>query len=88
MNWMDCCVHCGCDEGDRIGHDDTCRYGCNDEPEAMKKMEKGPISKMAQLAEHMEIDHERELPGLWSFKDLWILHHKIHILRDDLDHEH
>lgn len=30
---FDCCSHCGCDEGDRIGHDDTCRYGCNDEPD-------------------------------------------------------
>jgi hypothetical protein len=26
-----CCEHCGCEEGDRIGHDDTCSYGCNDE---------------------------------------------------------
>lgn len=25
-----CCDHCGCRPGQRIGHDDTCRFGCND----------------------------------------------------------
>jgi hypothetical protein len=25
-----CCTHCGCGEDGRIGHDDTCRFGCND----------------------------------------------------------
>jgi len=37
MDWWDCCPHCGCNEDDRTGHDDTCRYGCNDESEDMKK---------------------------------------------------
>lgn len=26
-----CCEHCGCPEDNRDGHDDTCRYGCNDD---------------------------------------------------------
>jgi hypothetical protein len=28
--WISCCAHCGCEGKDRIGHDDTCRFGCND----------------------------------------------------------
>lgn len=86
MDWMDCCSHCGCDEGDRIGHDDTCIHGCNDEPEALKKVKKK--SKIIEIGEHIEMDHEREIPGFWSFKDLWVMHNTIHTLRDDLDHEH
>lgn len=30
FEWM-CCKHCGCEDEERIGHDDTCKYGCNDE---------------------------------------------------------
>lgn len=26
-----CCDHCGCPAGERVGHDDTCAKGCNDE---------------------------------------------------------
>lgn len=26
-----CCPHCGCAPIDRIGHDDTCAMGCNDQ---------------------------------------------------------
>jgi hypothetical protein len=29
-DWFPCCNHCGCAPEDQIGHDDTCRYGCND----------------------------------------------------------
>lgn len=29
-DWFSCCNHCGCDPDDRIGHDDTCMYRCND----------------------------------------------------------
>ena len=26
-----CCEHCGCSAGSgRVGHDDTCKHGCND----------------------------------------------------------
>lgn len=50
---FECCPHCGCDEGDRVGHDDTCRYGCNDKPEAMKKV---PM----QLFEVMCLDCEAQ----------------------------
>lgn len=25
-----CCSHCACQD-ERIGHDDTCKYGCNDQ---------------------------------------------------------
>lgn len=28
--WWTCCDHCGCVGNDRIGHDDTCAAGCND----------------------------------------------------------
>lgn len=28
--WEPCCDHCGCEGQERIGHDDTCAYGCND----------------------------------------------------------
>lgn len=27
-----CCDHCACAPGRRVGHDDTCSYGCNDAP--------------------------------------------------------
>jgi hypothetical protein len=27
-----CCNHCECPPDSRTGHDDTCRYGCNDIP--------------------------------------------------------
>jgi hypothetical protein len=30
--WQDCCDHCGCPPEQRDGHDDTCRFGCNDVP--------------------------------------------------------
>lgn len=30
--WIPCCRHCGCPDGQRAGHDDTCRHGCNDGP--------------------------------------------------------
>jgi hypothetical protein len=26
-----CCEHCGCEADDRIGHDDSCWHGCNDQ---------------------------------------------------------
>lgn len=29
--WFACCEHCGCVGSDRLGHDDTCAEGCNDE---------------------------------------------------------
>jgi len=29
--WFACCDHCECPRDDRVGHDDTCRHGCNDE---------------------------------------------------------
>jgi len=29
--WISCWNHCGCPPGQRTGHDDTCRFGCNDE---------------------------------------------------------
>lgn len=30
LSFEECCDHCGCPEGERFGHDDTCRLGCND----------------------------------------------------------
>lgn len=26
-----CCEHCGCKPDERVGHDDTCSKGCNDD---------------------------------------------------------
>jgi hypothetical protein len=31
--WAACCPHCECPPDQREGHDDTCRYGCNDTPD-------------------------------------------------------
>jgi hypothetical protein len=52
----------------------------------MKKVVKE--SKVTELGFHIEMDHERELPGFWSFKQLWEMHSQMHILNDDWDHEH
>ncbi len=30
MELIPCCEHCGCLPDEREGHDDSCRYGCND----------------------------------------------------------
>ena len=29
--WFSCCDHCGCLRSYRVGHDDTCKHGCNDD---------------------------------------------------------
>jgi len=31
--WWPCCQHCLCPPADRSGHDDLCRFGCNDPSE-------------------------------------------------------
>lgn len=38
-----CCSHCGCSEHDRIGHDDICRYGCNEQSD-------GPAASLSDPA--------------------------------------
>lgn len=86
MDWIDCCIHCGCDEDDRIGHDDTCIHGCNDEPEALKKVDEK--ANVIQLGDHIEMEHEKELPGLWAFTTLWNMHADMHRRSDHWNHEH
>lgn len=40
------------------------------------------------LADHIEVDHEREMPGYWSFEELEKAHNAMHRMRDDWDHRH
>jgi hypothetical protein len=48
----------------------------NDEAEAVK------------LGDHIEMDHEKELPGMWAFGTLWIMHETMHNLHTHWDHTH
>lgn len=40
------------------------------------------------LGDHIEMEHERELPGLWNFIRLWEMHRDMHIRSDHWDHSH
>lgn len=40
------------------------------------------------LADHMEFEHEREMPGHWTFKELDKAHKVMHKMRGDWGHEH
>lgn len=40
------------------------------------------------LGDHIEFDHEREMPGDWTFNQLDSIHDLMHELRADWDHNH
>lgn len=40
------------------------------------------------LGDHIEVDHEREMPGYWTFNELEMVHSVLHKMRDDWDHDH
>lgn len=39
QDWWNCCKHCGCEDVDQTGHDDTCTFGCNDNTDIKKGKE-------------------------------------------------
>ena len=57
-----CCVHCGCPIGDRIGHDDSCRFRCNDTPS-----ERDDARIRAELRDRLDrcTDHDHGLAFGW-----------------------
>lgn len=40
------------------------------------------------LSDHLEMEHEREMPGYWTFKELDRAHKSMHKMRDDWGHYH
>lgn len=40
------------------------------------------------LQDHLEVEHEREMPGHWTFKELKKAHDAMHRMRSDWDHNH
>lgn len=42
----------------------------------------------AQLAEHIKIEHEREITGWRNFEDLAVSHHLMHDVKNNWDHVH
>ena len=45
-------------------------------------------SKIIELGDHIEMEHERELPGFWNFIQLYNMHYEMHQMRDHWDHDH
>ena len=40
------------------------------------------------IVDHIEMTHEREMPGYWTFEQLERAHRAMHRMRNDWDHSH
>ena len=49
----------------------------------------GPVQqrKLFALADHIEIEHEREVPGVQTYEQLKAMHDKMHAERNDWNHK-
>lgn len=47
-----------------------------------------PSERALALADHIEGDHEREVPGPHTERELATMHTEMHRRRDDWDHTH
>lgn len=49
----------------------------------------GPVQrrKLFALADHIEIEHEREIPGVHSYEFLKAIHDQMHASRNDWNHK-
>lgn len=44
--------------------------------------------RIFKVGEHIEMCHEREMPGYWTEKELNKAHDVMHIMRKDWSHDH
>lgn len=48
----------------------------------------GGLDEIMELGDHIEIDHEREMPGYWKYKELEMAHSAMHRMCDNCSHWH